>query len=350
MSTYLVTGCAGFIGSNLCERLLKDGHTVIGVDDVSTGTEENLDLLRASNEFKFLRADISDKEFTQTFIQYLEDYYTAALVFHDEKIDCVFHMAALARIQPAIQNPVDCLNRNVFGLMNVLEMMRQLKIKNIVFSSSSSVYGLKNKSNLPLQESYEPDCLNQYSWSKLAGEHLIKVYCNLYDIRGVSLRYFNVYGPREVLNCGEYSPVLGLFYQQVLKNKQPMTIVGDGLQTRDMTHVFDVVEANWLASEKMSKGTSFKGDIFNVGTGRSISILDLAKTIQELLKKDGIDCTYVHVDPRPGEARSTQADISKSVFWSGLGWNPKVSFLDGLMSQKEYYLKKYGFTQKNVEL
>ncbi|MDO8659569.1 MAG: SDR family NAD(P)-dependent oxidoreductase [Candidatus Parcubacteria bacterium] len=348
MKTYLVTGCAGFIGSNLAERLLKDGHTVIGVDDMSTGLQENLDLLKSFNlqetgVFKFLNTDISNGDFVKTFIQYLDDYYTASLIFPSAKIQCVFHMAALARIQPAIQNPTECLNRNVLGLMNVLELMRLLKIENIIFSSSSSVYGLKNKDNLPLKEDYEPDCLNQYSWSKYAGEQLIKVYCNLYGVNGISLRYFNVFGPREVLNCGEYSPVLGLFYQQVLKDKQPMTIVGDGEQTRDMTHVFDVVDANLKAAKQCIEGikSRFHGEVFNIGTGQDISILGLVESIKSLLRQDGIKSSCVHIDARPGEAQATRADISRAEKF--LGWKPQISFSDGLLRQKKYYLEKYGY-------
>ena len=195
MKTYLVTGAAGFIGSNLAEQLLKNGHRVIGIDDMSTGTQENLDILYSYNNlgntvFNFLNTDISKNNFFEEFMQYLEEYYTSTLIFEDDRIQCIFHLAALARIQPSIQNPEDCLNRNILGLMNVLEMMRKLKIKNIVFSSSSSVYGLKYTDNLPLKENYEPDCLNQYSWSKYAGEQLIKTYCKLYKLNGGSICIF----------------------------------------------------------------------------------------------------------------------------------------------------------------
>lgn len=331
--TYLVTGCAGFVGSNLCERLLKDGHTVIGIDNMSTGTQENLDILKQYSNFKFHFMSITSVKDFDCLIDDVSEY---------RKIDCIFHTAALARIQPAIRHPDDCLNKNVYGLMNILEFMKNNGIRNIVFSSSSSIYGLKHTNKLPLKEEYEPDCLNQYSWSKYAGEQLIKTYCKLYGMNGISLRYFNVFGPREVLTAGNYSPVLGLFFQQVLCDKTDMTIVGDGLQTRDMTHIDDVVEANLMAMEHCDFGDIGPGEVFNVGTGTNISVINLAKSIQNLMKDVlGIDCGYKHIDPRPGEAQDTKADISKAGKF--LGWKSKVSFDDGLRGQMEYYLKKYGY-------
>lgn len=328
--TYLITGVAGFIGSNLAERLLKDGHTVVGIDDMSTGTQENLDILEKYKTFTFFERSVSAKWFEEVF-----DW----IFFLNRKIDCIFHMAALARIQPAIQDPESCLTRNVLGLMNILEAMRKFKIKNIVFSSSSSIYGLKHVNSLPLKESYESDCLNQYSWSKFAGEQLIKVYCDLYGLSGVCLRYFNVYGERECLNADQYSPVVGLFFQQVLRDKKDMTIVGDGLQTRDMTQVNDVVEANIKAAKQCEKG--FKGEVFNVGTGQDISILDLAKLIQKELKQREIESSYIYVKPRVGEARLTRADISKAKKF--LDWEPKDTLQQNISAHAEYYLRKYGY-------
>lgn len=334
--TYLVTGAAGFIGSNLAERLLKDGHTVVGIDDMSTGTQENLDILEKYKTFTFFKRSISEKWFEEVF-----DW----IFLFNRKIDCIFHMAALARIQPAIQEPENCLTRNVLGLMNILEAMRKFKIKNIVFSSSSSIYGLKHANNLPLKEEYEPDCLNQYSWSKYSGEQLIKVYCTLYDLNGICLRYFNVYGERECLNADQYSPVVGLFFQQVLRDKKAMTVVGDGFQTRDMTHVSDVVDANIKAAEQCEKWTCsrFKGEVFNVGTGQDISILDLVKLIQKELRQKGIESLYEHIEPRPGESRLTRADISKTKKF--LDWEPKDTLQQNISAHAEYYLKKYGYVK-----
>jgi len=173
---------------------------------------------------------------------------------------------------------------------------------------------------------------------------MIQTWCKLYDLRGVSLRYFNVYGPREVLNAGQYSPVLGLFYQQALKDKQRMTIVGDGRQTRDMTHVYDVVEANVKAMEKcMSPNHMMLGPQFNVGTGSNISVLNLAKSIQMNLLQQGVKVDYVHIQPRPGEATDTMADISGTKYH--LDWEPKISLSTGLAWQMIYYLDKYGYNK-----
>lgn len=331
MKYFLVSGCCGFIGSNLAEQLLKDGHAVLGIDDMSTGTEDNLNVLwKYGTNFTFMRHNL-----VKPFLH---------LDLPVRPYECVFHTSALARIQPSIQNPTDCLDRNLKALMNVLEWMKKFNVKNIVFSSSSSIYGLKNADNLPLKEDYEPDCLNQYSWSKYAGEKLIETYCKLYNMKAVNLRYFNVYGPREVLNAGQYSPVVGLFFKQALQDKVPLTIVGDGLQTRDMTYVTDVVSANIKASEFLKEDTIFP-DIrtwtFNVGTGTEMSILEMVNSIRKILNEKGIEITFKFVDARPGEARYTRADISR---FKGR-WHPSVSIAEGLKLQAEYYLDKYGYNK-----
>lgn len=334
MKAYIVTGCAGFIGSHLCETLLKSGHYVIGIDDMSTGTKENLDIIESHQNFQFVKCSVTDFDRMSARFEDAHDR------LGNPKIDTVFHTAALARIQPSIQHPDDCLDRNIKGLMNILEFMRANEIKNIVFSSSSSIYGLKNAAKLPLKEEYEPDCLNQYSWSKYAGEKLIETYCKLYKFNGVNLRYFNVYGPREVLE-GDYAPLIGIFFRKALKEKVPMTIVGDGLQTRDLTYIADVVQANIKAMESMSFFVGGYYQTLNVGTGNDKSVLEIARGIQDLLAAKNIKSEYVYIDARPGEARFTRADISKTR--ASIGYEPTVNLDFGLKLQLEYYLKKYDY-------
>src|SRR3990167_9834928 len=323
MKTYLVTGCAGFIGSNLAEQLLKDGHRVIGIDIMSTGTQENLDVLKSYSNFKFIFCDITSTESVGKLSEEIKE----------EKVQCALHTAGLARIQAGIQNPEKCLNLNVLGTMKILEMMKSIGIKNIVFSSSSSIYGLKHTDRLPLKEDYEPDCLNQYAWSKYASEQLIKTYCKLYRLDGICLRYFNVVGRREVLD-GDLAPILGLFFRKLLVEKKPLTIIGDGLQRRDMTYIDDVVSANIKAAAECEKGI-YHGEVFNVGTGVNRTVLDLANSVLESLGMDK-ESNIVFVEPRPGEARASQADISKAKKF--LGWEPKVILEDIIHKHRDYYL------------
>lgn len=323
MKTYLITGCAGFIGSSISEQLLKDGHQVIGLDIMSTGTHENLDILKKYPNFEFLFSDITDTAGMKEL----------GVKLKGRKVSTIFHVAGMARIQAGIQNPEDCLKRNILGTMNILEMMRVAEINNIVFSSSSSIYGLQHTDRLPLKEDYEPDCLNQYAWSKFADEQLIKTYCKLYGMNGISLRYFNVWGPREYLD-GELAPVIGLFFRKLLLEKKPLTIIGDGFQRRDMTFVSDVVSANIKASEHCELGDISPGEVFNVGTGINRTILDVADLILKSLSLDK-ETHMVFVPPRPAEARASQADISKTK--SKLGWEPKVILEDAILEHRDHY-------------
>lgn len=325
MKSYLISGVAGFIGSNLCEQLLKDGHQVIGIDILSTGTQENLDILKKYSNFKFIFCDITDSLAMKELGKQLKD----------KKINCIFHVAGMARIQSGIQHPEDCLKKNILGTMNILEMMKVAEIKNIVFSSSSSIYGLMHTDRLPLREDYEPDCLNQYAWSKYADEQLIKTYCKLYTMNGISLRYFNVFGKREFLD-GDLAPVIGLFFRKLLLEKKPLTIIGDGLQKRDITSIDDVVSANIKAAEYCNSKDNPKGEVFNVGTGVNRTILDVANLVLKCLSLDK-ETHMVFVPPRPGEARASQADISKTKKY--LGWEPKIILENAIDAHRDYYKK-----------
>ena len=285
----LVTGGAGFIGSNIVDRLIEEGHDVVVIDNESSDSHENFYWNPKADNYKY---DITDYESIEPLF---------------EGIDYVFHLAAEARIQRAIESPLETVKTNVLGTANVLEAARQHNIKRLVYSTTSSYYGLKNE--LPNVETQPDDCLNPYSVTKVSGDKLVKMYYDLYGLETVILRYFNVYGDREPVK-GQYAPVIGKFLNQ-RRNNESLTVVGDGLQKRDFTNVKDVVEANLLAS---TSALESYGEVFNVGTGSNISILELANLIDE----DNI----IHVAPRPGESRETLADISKIKTY--LNWTPKI--------------------------
>lgn len=289
----LVTGGCGFIGSHIVDKLVEEGHDVLVMDNMSA--EQNAEFYK-NDGAEYLLLDVSS------------DNDVASL---PQDVDWVFHLAAQSRIQPAIHNPKHACAVNVMGTCNMLEYARHSNVSRFMYSSTSAGYGLKNE--IPLREDMKRDCLNPYSSSKLAGEDLCGVYHSLYGLETVSFRYFNVYGDRQPLK-GQYAPVVGLF-MEMSKNGQSMSIVGDGLQRRDFTHVSDVVQANILAAK--SENQEVFGQIFNVGTGSNNSVIEIAEMI-------GGD--YHHIDERPGEARSTLADNTK--LRELLGWKPTVRIED----------------------
>ena len=294
----LITGGAGFIGSNIVDRLIDDGHEVVVIDNEFSDAHE-----------KFYWNDKADNHKLD-----IRNYDDIEPLFYD--VDYVFHLAAEARIQPAIEDPTTAVEINVVGTCNVLQASRKHNVLRVIYSSTSSAYGLKN--NIPLKEDMPKDCLNPYSVSKTAGEELCKMYTDLFGLKTITFRYFNVYGERQPLK-GQYAPVIGLFQRQH-NSRKPMTVVGDGKQTRDFTYVGDVVEAN-IAATRCESGF---GEIFNIGTGTQTSVLDLAKMIgtSDLNSKWSV----LHIDKRPGECRFTQADISKAK--EILKWEPKVKLED----------------------
>lgn len=297
MKKAIVTGGNGFIGSNIVDRLVEIGVEVIVIDDNSAECNETFYFNEKAKNYKI---DICDFEKIEPLF---------------EGVDVVFHLAAESRIQPAILNPIKATNVNVVGTCNILQAARKHGVDRVIYSSTSSGYGLKNIP--PLREDMPKDCLNPYSVTKCAGEDLCIMYNNLFGLKTIVFRYFNVYGNREP-SKGQYAPVVGLFLKQ-FKSGVPMTIVGDGLQKRDFTNVSDVVEANILASKTQNKDAF--GQIFNVGTGENVSVLELAKFIGG---------EYKFIEPRIGEAKTTLADIEK--IKNMLKWEPKINFFD--------YLKK----------
>ena len=294
----LVTGGAGFIGSNLVDELIKQGHEVIVIDNEFSDVHEQFYWNSKAQNYKY---DIRDYENTRPLY---------------EGVDYVFHIAAEARIQPAILNPIDAVSINCVGTVTVLQCAREAGVKKVIYSSTSSGYGFNEPPN---HENQRDDCLNPYSVSKVAGEKLCKMYNNLFGLKTISFRYFNVYGERQPLK-GQYAPVIGIFLRQ-RKDGEPLTIVGDGEQRRDFTHVSDVVQANILAATKDVED-KFYGGLYNVGNGKNYSINEIASAISD---------KQVNIPPRIGESRITLANNGKlrTIF----GWRPQVNLMDWIKSQ-----------------
>jgi len=307
----LVTGGAGFIGSNLVDRLLKGGHEVTVIDNESSDANEQFYWNPAAKNYKY---DVTDYESTRPLY---------------DGVDRVFHLAAEARIQPCIVNPLKAVLTNVLGTTTVLQCARQAGVQRVMYSSTSAAYGVKNAP--PLVESMSNDCLNPYSVTKTAGEEMCKMYSRLFGLETVIFRYFNVYGERQPLK-GQYAPVIGIFLRQRAAG-EPMTIVGDGDQRRDFTHVFDVVEANMLAAQFSAPEYTVRNEIefrawewgqtYNIGTGTNHSVNEIAALM-------GGETTLIPA--RIGECRVTLADSSKAN--KQLGWNPKVSLAAWIAEHK----------------
>src|SRR3990172_140347 len=314
----IVTGGAGFIGSHLVERLLMDGHWVTVLDNFSTGRPENLAEVRRHPRLTPLEADV-------TRLQMFGPYFDQA--------EWVFHLAALADIVPSIQRPLDYHKANVDGTVAVLEAARSAGVKRFVYVASSSCYGIPDV--YPTPEATEIRPQYPYALTKYLGEQMALHWGTVYKIPVVSLRLFNVYGPR-ARTSGAYGAVFGVFLAQKLAGK-PFTVVGDGTQTRDFTFVTDVVDALITAAQ-----STLNGEVMNVGSGSTYSVNRLV----ELL---GGDVTYV--PKRPGEPDCTLADISK--IRRLLGWVPKVSLEQGvkiMLNNIEYWRNAPVWTPEKISV
>lgn len=297
MIKVVVTGGAGFIGSHLVDALVEKGYEVHIIDDLSTGQKENI-----NPKAVFHNLDIRNKE-------KIDSVFSGA--------DYVFHQAALAQVQFSIENPIETHEVNVTGVINILELSRRHNVKRVIFASSSSVYG--DQDILPFTEDIKPSPLSPYAAHKLIGEIYCKLYSDIYKLETVSLRYFNAYGPRQRV-AGAYPWVLPVF-MELYKNGKPLTVTGDGNQTRSFINVKDIVSANLLAMNSDKVGN---GEVINIGTDKMHSINDIANLI-------GGDINYI--EPRV-EPRATCADVTlaKEV----LGWEPKVSLEQGISELKSY--------------
>tara|TARA_R100000005_G_scaffold52634_1_gene25692 strand:+ start:413 stop:1330 length:918 start_codon:yes stop_codon:yes gene_type:complete len=305
MTHSLVTGGAGFIGSNLVDTLLEKGHKVTCIDNEHSDAHDEFYWNKKAWNVK---GDIRDYDLMQELM---------------DGVDYVFHLAAEARIQPAIINPIEAVSINCVGTTTVLQTAREAKVKRVMYSSTSSGYGMNTPPNV---ETQSDDCLNPYSVSKVAGEKLCKMYTQLYGLPTVAFRYFNVYGERQPLR-GQYAPVIGIFLRQKAAGEK-LTIVGDGNQRRDFTHVSDVVRANIMAATKEVDPEAF-GQVYNIGTGTNYSINEIAQMI---------DWPTTNIAPRPGEARISLANNQK--MRTTFDWSPTVKLED--------WIRKYGQKQIRV--
>ena len=296
-SLSLVTGAAGFIGSNLVDYLLKHGHSVVCVDNESA----NNDKFYWNDKTINVSGDITNYKF-------MKNVFT--------NVEYVFHLAAESRLQPSIENPIQAVEKNCVGTTVMLQCAREAGVKRFVYSSTSSGYG---NNPYPNVETQPDDCLNPYSASKVSGEKFCKMYTDLYGLETVVLRYFNVFGDRSPQR-GQYAPVIGIFQRQ-RDTGEPLTIVGDGSQRRDFVHVEDVARANYLASLMPLRG--HEGEVFNVGTGSAYSIQQIA---------DAISDDQVYIPKRSGEMETTFADITK--IGEVIGWKPEIDVIDWIHGQK----------------
>jgi UDP-glucose 4-epimerase len=314
----IVTGGAGFIGSHLVERLLKDGHEVTVLDNFSTGRLENLAPLKENSHLKVNQVDVSD---------------CLAIQPHFKGTDWVFHIAALADIVPSIQQPYTYHKANVDGTVSVLEAARNAGVKRFIYAASSSCYGIPDKYPTPETAPIKP--MYPYALTKYIGEQYVLHWNRIYQLPCLSLRFFNVYGPRS-RTSGTYGAVFGVFLAQKLAGK-PFTVVGDGKQTRDFTFVTDVIGACITAAQ-----SSLTGRVFNVGSSGTYSV-------NRLIELLGNEAGEVHIPKRPGEPNCTLADISR--IKTELGWAPKVSLEQGvkiLLENIDYWRHATVWDEKSI--
>lgn len=309
-SVFLITGGAGFIGSNLVEVLLEKGHKVRVLDDLSQGHQANIDLFINNEKFTFIKGDIRD----------LETCLKAT-----EGVDYVSHQAAWGSVPRSIEMPLLYEEINIKGTLNMLEASRQNGVKKFVCVSSSSVYG--DEPNLPKQEDREGNVLSPYALTKKVNEEYAKLYTDLYSLDTYGLRYFNVFGRRQDPN-GAYAAVIPKFSQQLLNDEQP-TINGDGKQSRDFTYIENVIEANLKA---FKAGSQYAGEAFNIAYGGREYLIDLYHHLAQSLGKD--------IDPifgpeRAGDIKHSNADISKAR--EMLDYSPEYSFEKGISEAIEWY-------------
>src|ERR1700676_1993139 len=304
---YLVTGGAGFIGSNTVDELVRRGHSVVVLDDFSSGKEDNLAEVR--NKITFIRGSITDIEVVRK-------------AMHEA--DYVLHLAARTSVPRSVKDPIETNRINIDGTLNVLVAARDAKVRRIVFAASSSAYG--ETPTLPKVENMEPQPISPYGVTKYVGELYAQTFGRCYGLENVCLRYFNIFGPRQDPSS-PYSGVLAKFCTAFLEDTQPV-IFGDGEQTRDFTYVENAVQANLLACE----GPSASGRGVNIGVGERFS---LNQTVALLNKISGKNLEVKYDSPRDGDIRDSQADISQAREF--LGYDPQVGFEEGLRRTFEWY-------------
>ena len=306
MATYLVTGGAGFIGSHLAEELVRRGQTVRVADSLITGKRSNLDHIP---EVEFVEGDLADLEFATRVVT---------------GCDYVLHQAAIPSVPRSVKDPITSNRANVDATLNVLVAARDAGVRRLVFAGSSSAYG--DTPTLPKHEDMPINPLSPYALQKVVGEQYLQMFTKLYGLETVSIRYFNVFGPRQDPSS-PYSGVISVFATALLENRPPK-IYGDGEQTRDFTYVANVVDGVLRACE----ATGASGQVINVATGGRISLNDLFKEMKKIV---GASVAPQYAEPRQGDVRDSQADIRKAK--DILGYKPIVSFEDGLARTIEWY-------------
>ena len=294
----LVTGGAGFIGSNLIDELVKLGHDIVVIDNEYSDAHDHFYWNHNTRNYKF---DIRDYENTRPLY---------------DGVDYVFHIAAEARIQPAILNPVGAISINSVGTCTVLQCAREAGVKKLMYSSTSAGYGMNPQPNV---ETQPDDCLNPYSVSKVNGEKLCKMYTDLFGLDTVIFRYFNAYGERQPVR-GQYAPVIGIFLRQLAAG-EPLTIVGDGEQRRDYIYVKDVANANVMAAISNPDDEAY-GQVYNVGSGKNYSVNEIASFISD---------DTINIPPRVGEARNSLANIDK--IQKTFAWKPEMNIEEWIKTQ-----------------
>ena len=307
----LVTGAAGFIASHLVEALLDRGYQVIGIDNLRTGSLENLDGVMDHTQFDFRKEDICDDQFQESF---------------ENEIDLIFHLAAISSVKLSTEHPKLVNHVNVDGTINVLELARHTNASRVIFTSSAAVYG--DPGIIPIPESAHLQALSPYAASKIAAEQYITAYSNLYDIDSTILRLFNIFGPRQAYS--EYSGVISIFINRLLKG-DVLEIEGDGKQTRSFVYVKDLIDTLLKTSEIHEAANR----IFNISGGMSISVLDI---IEHLRSISNGDIKTKHVPSRIGDIRESLG--STKLAEDILKFTPKVSFEEGLRETYEWYLSK----------
>ncbi len=309
MSTYLITGVAGFIGSALARAVLAQGDSVRGVDNFSTGKRQNV--AEISGQIDLRELDLTDP---------------GAIKDACRGVDYVLHQAAIPSVPRSVENPLESNQANVDGTVNLLIGARDAKVKRVVYAASSAAYG--DTPTLPKREDMQPNPISPYAVAKLTGEYYMTSFWRCYGLETVSLRYFNIFGPRQD-PTSPYSGVLAKFITQMLQNK-PCVIYGDGKQSRDFTYVDNVVNANLLACKAPANEVS--GQVFNVATGTRV---DLNQTVEILKKLTGYSNEVSYTPERAGDVKHSLADLSRAN--KHLGYRPTVDFEEGLRRTIDWY-------------
>ncbi len=313
MAKYLITGGAGFIGSNIAETLIKKGDYVRVLDNFTSGYEHNLDFAKGNPQLDVVRGDISDAAVCERCC---------------EGMDYVLHQAGLKSVPKSLKDPKSYNDVNINGMLFLLQAASKCKVKRFVFASSSSVYG--NTDQFPQREDHLPKPISPYALSKLAGEHYLRIFSEFFGVETVGLRYFNVFGPKQALD-DEYSAVIPKFIHCIINNEPP-PIFGNGKQSRDFTYIDNVVSANIIAATT----PGIKHEVFNAAVGKEYSVLDIVAAINKILGKN-VEPKFLPV--RAGDIFRSNSDISKMQRMTP--YKPLVSFEDGMKKTVDHFVKKF---------